>query len=59
MLTNEDVIPIIVFIKSDEKNKYGTWELTESSRLVRDARENASEYLLELHIEIMWHESRL
>lgn len=59
MLTNEDVIPIIVFIKSDEKNKYGTWKLTESSRLVRGARENASEYLLELHIEIIWYESRL
>ena len=52
-MTNAEAIPIIIFIKSNEKNKYDTWKLTESSRLMRGAREDASEYLLELHIEIM------
>lgn len=52
-MTNEEAIPIIVYIKSDEKNKYDTWELTESSRVMRGTREDASEYLLELRIEIV------
>ena len=52
-LTNDDQIDTIMNIdKSCEKNKYLSWELTESRRLMRGAREYESEYILELRIEI-------
>lgn len=38
--------------KGCEKNKYLSWKLTESRRLMRGAREHEREYLLELHTEI-------